>query len=141
MKPIPLLSLTLLLMTYSILGWSLANAQVSLFLYLVVIAGIFLLDAILTFRLLDFKAIAPWFESDILTFISAIFMAFLFVVFIKWIDIFVHALVLVSAGILAKLDTQVYSLKKWQSFGILLIISEGSFGLGTALYILLENYI
>lgn len=141
MKPIPLLSFTLLLITYSILGWSLANAQVSLFLYLLVIAWIFLLDAILSFRLIDFKAINPWFESDLFTFISAIVMAFLFVVFIRWIDIFFHALVLVSAGILAKLDTQVYGLKKWQSFGILLIISQGSFGLGTALYILLENYI
>ncbi len=128
-------------MTYSILGWSLAHAQVSLFLYLVVIAGIFLLDAILSFRLIDFKAINPWFESDLFTFISAIVMAFLFVVLIRWIDIFFHALVLVSAGILAKLDTQVYGLKKWQYFGILLIISQGSFGLGTALYILLENYI
>ncbi len=127
-------------MSYSILGWSLANAQVSLFLYLVVIAGIFLLDAILTFRLLDLKAINPWFQSDIFTFIFAILIAFLFVVFIRWINIFVHGLVLVSAGILAKLETQVYGLKKWQSFGILLIISEGGFGLGTALYILLKNY-
>ncbi len=128
-------------MSYSIFGWSLANAQVSLLLYLVVIAGIFLLDSILTFRLLDLKTIDPWFQSDIFTFICAIFIAFLFVVCIKWINIFVHALVLVSAGILAKLETQVYGLKKWQSFGILLIISEGSFGLGTALYILLKNYI
>ncbi len=127
-------------MSYSILGWSLANAQVSLFLYLVVIAGIFLLDAILTFRLLDLKAINPWFQSDIFTFIFAILIAFLFVVFIRWINIFVHGLVLVSAGILTKLETQVYGLKKWQSFGILLIISEGGFGLGTALYILLKNY-
>ncbi len=127
-------------MSYSIFGWSLANAQVSLFLYLVVIACIFLLDVILTFRLLDLKAISPWFQSDIFTFISAILIAFLFVVFIRWINIFIHALVLVSAGILAKLDTQVYGLKKWQSFGILLIISEGSLFLGTALYILIKNY-
>ncbi|NET14531.1 MAG: hypothetical protein F6K08_17725 [Okeania sp. SIO1H6] len=140
MKPIPLLSFTLLLMSYSIFGWSLANAQVYLFLYLVVIACIFLLDVILTFRLLDLKAISPWFQSDIFTFISAILIAFLFVVFIRWINIFIHALVLVSAGILAKLDNQVYGLKKWQSFGILLIISEGSLFLGTALYILIKNY-
>ncbi|MGD1699520.1 hypothetical protein [Dapis sp. BLCC M229] len=140
MKPIPLLSFTLLLMSYSIFGWSLANAEVSLFLYLVVIAGIFLFYAILTFRLLDLKAIVPWFESDIFSFISAIIIAFLFVVFIRWINIFIHALVLVSAGILAKLETQVYGLKKWQSFGILLIISEGSLFLGTALYILIKNY-
>lgn len=127
-------------MSYSIFGWSLANAEVSLFLYLVVIAGIFLFYAILTFRLLDLKAIVPWFESDIFSFISAIIIAFLFVVFIRWINIFIHALVLVSAGILAKLETQVYGLKKWQSFGILLIISEGSLFLGTALYILIKNY-
>ncbi|MGD1808071.1 hypothetical protein ACP6PL_21920 [Dapis sp. BLCC M126] len=140
MKPIPLVSFSLLLISYSILGWSLANAQVSLVLYLVVIAGIFLLDTILTFRLLDLKAIVPWFQSDIFTFLSAIFIAFLFVVFIRWINIFVHGLVLVSAGILGKLETQVYGLKKWQSFGILLIISEGGFALGSVLYIFLKNY-
>ncbi|MEM1169423.1 MAG: hypothetical protein AAGJ08_10210 [Cyanobacteria bacterium P01_H01_bin.35] len=141
MKPIPLLSFSLLLISYSILGWSLANAQVSLFFYLVVLAGIFLLDAILTFRLLDLKAIAPWFDSEFYTFISSVVTAFLLVVFIRWINIFIHTLVLVSAAILAKLETQVYGLKKWQSFGILLIISEGGFGLGTILYIFLKNYI
>ncbi len=125
-------------MSYSIFGWSLANAQASLFLYLVVIAGIFLLNAILTFRFLNFKAIVPWFKSEIYTFISAIATAFLFVIVIRWINIFVHALVLISAGILARLDTQIYGLKRWQSFGILLIISEGSLGLGAALYTLLK---
>ena len=127
-------------MSYSILGWSLADVQVSLFLYLVIIAGIFLFNAILTFHLLDLETIDPWFKSDIFTFISAIIIAFLFVFFIRWINILSHALVVVSAGILAKLDTQIYSFKKWQSFGILLIISEGSFVIGIALYILLKNY-
>ena len=140
MKPIPLLSSTLLLMSYSIFGWSLANAQPSLFLYLVVIAGIFLLDAILTFRFLHFKTIIPWFNSELYTFLSAIFTAFLFVVIIRWINIFIHSLVLISAGILVKLDTKIYGLKSWHSFGILLIISEGGLGLGVALYFLLKNH-
>ena len=77
MKSIPLLSLTLLLISYSILGWNLANTQVSLLLYLLVIASIFLLDAILTFSFLHFKAIIPWFNSEVYTFISAIATAFL----------------------------------------------------------------
>ena len=45
MKSIPLLSLTLLLISYSILGWNLANTQVSLLLYLLVIASIFLINS------------------------------------------------------------------------------------------------
>lgn len=138
MKKIPLLSCTLLLISYGIFGWYLANAQVSLFLYLVVIASIVLLDAILTFPLLNVKAILPWFESDVYTFISAIFTAFLFVIVIRWINISLHSLVLISAGILVKLDNQFYGLNRWQSFGILLIISEGSLGLGIALHKLLQ---
>jgi len=139
-KPIPLLSFTLLLISYSILGWSLANAQASLFLYLVVITGIFLLDAILTFRFLNLKTIIPWFNSEFYTFLSAIVTAFLFVVIIRWINIFIHSLVLISGGMLVRLDTKIYGLKRWQSFVILLIISQGSFGLGAALYLLLKNH-
>ncbi|NEO51661.1 MAG: hypothetical protein F6K54_00225 [Okeania sp. SIO3B5] len=135
MKLIPLLSLILLLISYSILGWRLANTQASQLLYLTVIAAIFLLDIILTVPLPNFKRIIePWFQSDITTFISVIFCAFLFVVFIRWITISVDALVLISAGILVRLDTQFCGFKTWQSFVILLIISEASLGLGILLY-------
>ena len=51
-----------------------------------------------------------------------------------WITIFVDALVLISAGILVRLDTQVCGFKNWQSFVILLIVSEASLGLGILLY-------
>ena len=137
MKLIPLLSLILLLISYSILGWRLANAQASQLLYLTVIVAIFLLDIILTVPLPNFKTIiTPWFQSDITTFISVILCAFLFVVFMRWITISVDALVLISAGILVRLDTQVCGLKNWQSFVILLIISEASLGLGILLYIM-----
>lgn len=141
MKSIPLLSLTLLLISYGIFGWSLANTQVSLLLYLLVIASIFLLDAILTFSFLNFKAIVPWFNSEVYTFISAIATAFLFVVIIRWINIFIHSLVLILAGILVKLDTKIYGLNRWQSFGILLIISYVGLGLGSWFYLLLKNHI
>ncbi|MEB3341978.1 hypothetical protein [Okeania sp.] len=140
MKPIPLLSFTLLLISYSVFGWTLANTQINLFSYLFVIISIFLLDAILTFRLFNWKVINPWFKNDIFAFISAIVIAFLFVVLVRWINIFVHGLALASAEILAKLDAQIYGFKKWQSFWILLIISEGSFILGTAFYLLIKNY-
>ena len=139
MKSIPLLSLTLLLISYGILGWSLANTQVSLLLYLLVIASIFLLDAILTFSFLHFKAIIPWFNSEVYTFISAIATAFLFVVIIKWINIFIHSLVLISAGILVRLDTQISGINRWQSFGILLMISEVGLGLGYTVYLFIKK--
>ncbi|NEN92672.1 MAG: hypothetical protein F6K48_28740 [Okeania sp. SIO3H1] len=135
MKLIPLLSLILLLITYTILGWRLASTQASQLLYLAIIATIFLLDIMLTVPLPNFKCIiTPWFQSDITTFIAVIISAFLFVVIIRWISLSVDALVLMSAGILVRLDTQVYGLKNWQSFVILLIISQGSLGLGIMLY-------
>ncbi|NEQ74312.1 MAG: hypothetical protein F6K23_15460 [Okeania sp. SIO2C9] len=135
MKLIPLLSLILLLITYTILGWRLASIQPSKLLYLAIIAAIFLLDIILTVPLPNFKEIIkPWFQSDITTFISVIISAFLFVVIIRWISLSVDALVLISAGILVRLDAQVCGLKNWQSFVILLIISQASLGLGIILY-------
>ncbi|GGA37155.1 hypothetical protein CYANOKiyG1_55120 [Okeania sp. KiyG1] len=63
-----------------------------------------------------------------------ILCAFLFVVFIRWVTISVDALVLISAGILVRLDAQVCGFKNWQSFVILLIISQASLGLGILLY-------
>lgn len=125
----------LLLISYSILGWRLASIQASQLLYLTVITAIFLLDIILTVPLPNFqRIIKPWFQSDIMTFISVIISAFLFVVLIRWISLSVDALVLISAGILVRLDTQVCGLKNWQSFVILLIISQASLGLGILLY-------
>lgn len=109
---IPLLSLTLLLISYSIFGWSLANSKASLFLYLVVIVSIFLLDAILTFRFLNFQGIVPWFNSELYTFLPAVFTAFLCVVIIRWINVFIHSFVLISAGILVRIDTQIYGLNR-----------------------------
>lgn len=135
MKLIPFLSLTLLLISYGIFGWSLANSNASLLVYVIVVAAIFLLDAILTSPLPSLKKIiAPWFQSEVATFLSVIFGAFLFVIVMRWIQFFVNTFVLVSAGILVRLDTQVYGLKKWQSFWVLVIISEASLGLGYALY-------
>ena len=139
MKSIPLLSLALLFISYIILGWSLANYQASLFLYLVVLVSIFLSDIILTFCLFNLQAIVPLFNSKSYIFISAIVVAFLFVVIIRWINIFIHSLVLISAGILVRLDTQISGLNRWQSFGILLMISEVGFGLGCTVYLFIKR--
>ncbi|MGB3511233.1 MAG: hypothetical protein WBA93_18760 [Microcoleaceae cyanobacterium] len=136
MKLIPLLSLTILLTTYSILGWSLAHSDASLLIYCLVIAAVILLDIFLTAHLPNLKGIiTPLFQSDIGTFISIIISAFLFVVFIRWIHIVINCLVLVSAAILTRLDTLIYGLKRWQSFLVLVIISEASLGFGSALYL------
>lgn len=141
MKLIPLLfSLTLLLISYSILGWTLANSNASQLAYGLVMATVILLDVFLTAPLPNIKGIVtPWFQSDIGTFIYIIVSAFLFVVFIRWIHIFINGLVLVSASILTRLDTQIYGLKRWQSFLTLVIISEASLGFGYGLYLLFRQ--
>ncbi|MDJ0556464.1 MAG: hypothetical protein QNJ68_18890 [Microcoleaceae cyanobacterium MO_207.B10] len=136
MKLIPILSLALLFLSYTILGWTLATSDASLFIYCLVIAAIILLDSVLTVPLPSFKRLViPWFKSDICTFIFIIFSAFLFVVFIRWIHILMNALVLISPAILTRLDLQTtYGLKRLLCFLILVIISEASLGFGVALY-------
>jgi predicted P-loop ATPase/GTPase len=63
----------------------------------------------------------------------------LFVVIMKWINIFIHSLVLISAGILVILDTQISGINGWQSFGILLMISEVGLGLGCTVYLFIKK--
>ena len=127
------------MISYSILGWSLAQSQASLLVYFLVVTAIILLDVFLTVPLPNVKGIAMlWFASDTASFLAVIFSAFLFVFVIRWIQFFLNALVLVSAAILTRLDTQIYGLKRWQSFLVLVIISEASLCFGSALYLFFQ---
>jgi hypothetical protein len=59
--------------------------------------------------------------------------AFMAVVILRWIEVFLRIVVLLSAGALVRLDLQTAGYSKWQSFAILLVVSLMGFGLGVVL--------
>lgn len=141
MKKNSLVSLTLLFVTYFILGWKLSEFDVSPHLaWLLAVASILLLAVGLSFPLKDIKSlIMRWFSSDMGAFISIILGAFVAVVVVAWLHLFATCLVLISAAALARLDIQISGLKTWRAFVVLATISLTGVGLGGAIEFLLKT--
>ncbi len=130
-KKLPWPSLLLLLFTYGVFGWLITASDSSGLLWLLGAAYTLLISSALTAPWALLKGVyASFLQSDSRAFASVIIGAFVAVIFIKWIDVFVRILVLISASALARLDLQTAGYSKWQAFWILLIVSLSGFGLG-----------
>ncbi|MEG3859883.1 hypothetical protein [Microcoleus sp. herbarium12] len=126
------LSLTLLFTTYFIFGWKLSEFDIPPHLtWFLAIAAIFVLAIGLSFPLKNTKKwMMRWISTDTGAFISIIFGAFLAVIVVTWMHLFVTCLVLISAGALARLDIQIFGHQRWRTFLILAAISLSGLGLG-----------
>lgn len=133
LKKFPWVSLAILLVTYSTLGWLLSAFHDPWSVWVIIVISILLLAAVLA---------SPWskirdyftrlFKSDTRTFLIAVIVALLSVVIITWLHIFAHALVVISAGTLVRLDAQTFGLTESQAFWLLAIVSLLGLGLGGA---------
>lgn len=131
MKKLPWISLLLLLCTYAVFGWFITASDSSGLLWLLGAIYTVLINSVLT---------APWallkgfygsvLKSDSRAFVSVIIGAFVAVIFIHWIEVFIRILLLICAIALARLDLQAAGFNKWQAFWILVIASLLGFGLG-----------
>lgn len=131
MNKLPWTSAVLLLVTYITLGWLLSAFHYPLFVWVTIAVGVLLLSASLS---------SPWsklrndftrlFKSDTRAFLVAVVAAFVSVLIITWLHIFVHALVVISAGTLVRLDAQAAGLSQSQTFWLLTIVSLVGLGLG-----------
>ncbi|MGB3266180.1 MAG: hypothetical protein WBA89_19735 [Microcoleus sp.] len=132
MKKNSWLSLTLLFVTYFILGWKLSEFDVPPHLsWFFAVTAVFVLAIALSFPLKNIKRfIMRWISSDAGAFISIIVGALLAVVVFTWMHIFVTGLVLTSAGALARLDIQLFGHQRWRTFAILTAVSMSGLGLG-----------
>ncbi len=130
-KKLPWASLFLLLFTYALFGWLISASYLSWVIWLMGVAYTLLIALALTapFNLIK-SFYSSWLKSDFRAFISIILGAFVLVVIITWIDIFIRILILISASALVRLDLQTACYTKWQAFGILVIVSLAGFGLG-----------
>lgn len=131
LKKFPWVSLALLLVTHSTLGWLLSAFHDPWFAWVMVVVGVLLLAAVLS---------SPWskirdgfallFKSDTRAFFIAVAAALLMVLIISCLHIFAHALVVTSADTLVRLDAQTAGLSERQAFWILAILSLVGLGLG-----------
>ncbi|MBE9126377.1 hypothetical protein IQ257_16290 [Coleofasciculus sp. LEGE 07092] len=138
-KKLPWTSLLLLLFTNSVFGWLIAASEWMSktdrpWLFWLMGAGYVVLIALaLTAPLTLLQTVyGSWIKSDTRAFMSVIIGAFLAVLILCWINVFIRILVLLSAGALARLDLQVAGYKEWQAFVILAVFSLTGFGLGIA---------
>lgn len=131
LKKIPWLSLTLLFLSYSALGWVISETERPWFVWLILVVGILLLLASLT---------TPWskitqfygqiLKSNIRSFLVTVFAAFLFFLMLAWFRIFLDTLLVISATILAKIDFQTSGYKEGSGFWFTSIFALAGLGAG-----------
>lgn len=130
-KKLPWASLLLLVFTYGLFGGLISATDRSIWLWIMGASYILLIALALTAPFTLMKTFyTSWLKSDARAFLSVIVGAFVAVLIVTWIEVFVRILVLLSAGALVRLDLQTAGYNEWQCFSILVIISLTGFGLG-----------
>ncbi|HYW20754.1 MAG TPA: hypothetical protein VE956_15915 [Nodularia sp. (in: cyanobacteria)] len=135
-KTLPWISLVLVMFSYTTLGWALSDTQAPLYVWIIFILAVLVLVYSLT---ITRSAISKYsqllLQSNIRSFAVATFGAFLFFIMLAWFRIFLNALLIISVGILARIDCQTAGYKQGQAFLITLIFSLAGLALGKVLHL------
>jgi hypothetical protein len=157
LQKFPWLSLSLLLLTYGVFGWIVAQSltlwsfalieqgktwgwfleedTASGIIYLLEIAAILLISLALTMPITLLTIFfGTWLKSDTSTMLSILGWSFLFVIVVRWISTFIRFLVLFAAAVLLRLDLQEAGYNKWQTFFVLIVACFFGFGSGIFTY-------
>lgn len=122
--------------SYTTLGWALSDTQAPLYVWIIFILAVLVLVYSLT---ITRSAISKYsqllLQSNIRSFAVATFGAFLFFIMLAWFRIFLNALLIISVGILARIDCQTAGYKQGQAFLITLIFSLAGLALGKVLHL------
>lgn len=123
-KSLPWISLVLLLLTYSSLGWTLANTKLPLYAWGLIAIAILLLIELLTipWKKLNYYSLIL-FKSALRSFFISILAAFLLFLMISRFRLFLDTLVILAATILARIDFQTTKLSQTQTFWTLACLS------------------
>ncbi|MCC5614188.1 hypothetical protein LC605_03670 [Nostoc sp. CHAB 5836] len=140
LKRVPWVSLALVLLSYSTLGWVISETRAPAFVWVATVIAILLLIVTLT---------APWpkmtyyysifLRSNIRSFGVAVLAAFLFFMMIAWFRVFLDTLLIISATILVRIDFQRAGLKERLAFWTASIFSLGGLALGALIYKLIYS--
>jgi hypothetical protein len=128
---INIISLILTLLTYGVFGWACGVSPNNWLQggFLVLLITLLLIAPIRFLRL----CFSSWLASDARAFISIIVVAFLSVVVLTWLEVFAQFFILLSAGMLVRLDLQTAGFGEWQAFFLLVGMCLASFALGVFL--------
>jgi hypothetical protein len=135
LKRVPWVSLTLVLLSYSTLGWMMSETNAPPFVWEVVIFTILLLLITLTTtwsrmsRYLNFLL-----KSKVRTFGISVLAAFLFFLMLAWFRVFLDTLLILSATILVRIDFQAAGFNQKLAFGMTSIFSFAGLALGALIY-------
>lgn len=136
-KKLPTVSLALLVTAYATFGWFLATSHYSSLAWILAIAWLLLLAWALLSPLRSSAAfISRWFKSDVVAFLSLMLLAAGVAIVLFWLHIFVQALIILSAEILARVDIQTANFSEGQAFWILTITSLLGLAVGWGIYYL-----
>ncbi len=135
MKILPGISLVLVLFSYGTLGWALSETQAPLYVWITFILAVLLLVSTLT---IPWSAISKYssllVQSNLRSFAVATFGAFLFFLMLARFRLFLDTLLIISAGILARIDCQTAGYKQGKAFLMTLIFSLAGLALGKVLH-------
>jgi hypothetical protein len=131
LKRLPWITLTLVMVTYSTLGWVISKASVPWFTSLLVAIAVLFLTGVVT---TPWKKVATYtnaiVKSNTMSFCFAILGAFLFFMILSWFKVFLQTMLISSAAILARIDFQVAGFREIQAFWITSIFSLVGLTLG-----------
>ena len=157
LKTFPWLSLSVMLITYVVFGWHIAGASINWSHYLVVQTnglGLGVKDeslmlaihlfAILMIVLTSLALTAPltlmtffvgsWMKSELQSIIAMIAWSFLLVLILRWFNLFIQFLVLLSAAVLGRLELRYIGYSRSQTVWLLTILGLIGFGSGAMSY-------
>ena len=137
---VPWVSLALVLLSYSALGWIISETRASLFVWLATVVAILLLIVTLT---IPWTKMTYYFsillKSNTRSFAVAVLAAFLFFIMIAWFRVFLDTLLIVSATILVKIDFQTAGLREGLAFWTASTFSLTGLALGALIYKLIYS--
>ncbi|QHG18249.1 hypothetical protein [Nostoc sp. ATCC 53789] len=141
-KRVPWVSLALVLLSYSTLGWVISETHAPLFVWVLTVVAILLLIVTLT---------TPWpkmtyylrilLKSNVRSFGVAVLAAFLFFLMIAWFRVFLDTLLIISATILVRIDFQRAGLREGLAFFTASIFSFAGLALGALIYELIYSHV
>ncbi|MEH2289593.1 hypothetical protein [Nostoc sp.] len=135
LKRVPWVSLALVLLSYSTLGWLISETHAPISVWVAIVVAILLLIITLTVPWPKMTSYYSFFlQSNTRSFGIAVSAAFLFFIMIAWFRVFLDTLLIISATILVRIDFQRAGLKEGLAFSTASIFSLGGLALGALIY-------
>jgi len=141
LRPRYAVSFSLLLLTYTHLGWELAGLAAGARSW--VLAGLIVLglSELLASPWSIVRQGARWLNSDRRAFVTSMLGTIAAVFLLTHADLLANLLLLISAGLLVRLDLQVACFSGWRAFAVLVLVAGLGMGLGWLAHYCFELYL